>query len=157
MCCSLNLCTSYELVQSLWECKEINQWVIMSDSWIKVKKIIISWQLTSELSVSCNVSLQQLQNCAACIILPRETCREAFGILNWIDLATSQQMHKCILVYKCMYDLALTDLSHYFTRNSSIHTYNIRHKNYLHLSSTKLTLGIIFRFSGSLIFNSLSS
>ena len=53
----------------------------------------------SELPVGCSRSLQ---NCAARIILQRESSRNTFDILNWVELSTSRKIHKCVLVFKCL-------------------------------------------------------
>ena len=65
-------------------------------------------------------SLQKLQNRAARIILQRESSRNTFDILNWVDLSTRRQIHKCVLVFKCLKHLVTEYLSGYFVRNSYI-------------------------------------
>jgi hypothetical protein len=65
-------------------------------------------------------SLQKLQNRAARIILQRESSRNTFDILNGVDLSTRRQVHKCVLVFKCLKNLVTEYLSGYFVRNSYI-------------------------------------
>ena len=60
------------------------------------------------LSIGCGRNLQRLQNSAAHIVQERTTTEEAFEMLGWINgLETQRIMHKCILVYKCLKNLAL--------------------------------------------------
>ena len=109
-----------------------------------------------ELSVTCSDNLQRLQNRAARIIMRRDSSSEALNNLGWSDLKTIRGRNKCILVYKCLHDLVPKYLSEYFIRNSSIHLYNTRRKNDIHLPKPKLSLGkCTFRYSGTLLFNSL--
>ena len=61
-----------------------------------------------------------------------------FCSLNWVDLATHKRLHKYILVFKCLNNLIPVYLSDYFVRNHSIHTFNTRSKNDLHLSCKEL-------------------
>lgn len=108
------------------------------------------------LSIGCSKNLQQLQNRAARIILRLDSSRDNFDILKWTDLETNRKIHKCVLVFKCLYNLVPQYLSNYFTRNSCFHTHNTRRKSDLHLPKQKLSLGKrTFRFSGSVLFNSL--
>ena len=110
----------------------------------------------SELPAGCSQSLQQLQNRAARIILQRESSRNTFDILNWVELSTRRIIHKCVLVFKCLNNLVPEYLSLYFTRNSSIHSYNTRRKNNLHLPKSNLSLDRrSFIYSGSLHYNNL--
>jgi hypothetical protein len=46
-----------------------------------------------------------------------------FDILNWADLSTGRQIHKCVLVFKCLNNLVPEYLSGYFVRNSNIHSW----------------------------------
>ena len=110
----------------------------------------------SELSVGCSQSLQKLQNRAARIILQRESFRNTFDILNWVELSTRRKIHKFVLVYKCLNNLVAECFRGYFTRNSRIHSYNTRRKNNLHLPKPNLSLGRrSFIYSGSLLYNNL--
>ena len=65
----------------------------------------------SELPVGCSQSLQKLQNRAARIILQRESSRNTFDILNWVELSTRRKIHKCVLVLKCLNNLVPKYLS----------------------------------------------
>ena len=110
----------------------------------------------SESPVGCSQSLQKLQNRAARIILQRESSRNTFDTLDWVELSTRRQIHKCVLVFKCLNNLVPEFLSGYFVRNTSIHSYNTRRKNNLHLPKPNLSLGKrSFMYSGSLLYNSL--
>jgi exonuclease III len=110
----------------------------------------------SELPAGCSQSLQKLQNRAARIILQRESSRNTFDILNWVDLSTRRQIHKCVLVFKCLNNLVPEYLSGYFVKNSNIHSYNTRRKDDLHLPKPNLSLGKrSFIYSGSLLYNNL--
>ena len=93
------------------------------------------------LSIGCGKNLQHLQNRAARIVQGRSTTDEAFQKLGWINLQTQRIMHKCILVYKCLYNLAPPYLCDYFLRNNCIHSHNTRNSNDLHLPAPKLSLG----------------
>ena len=113
------------------------------------------------ISIGCSKNLQKLQNRAARIILRRElsgeSSRDTFDILKWTDLETNRKIHKCVLVFKfLLHNLFPEYLSNYFSRNSCFHTHNTRRKSDLHLPKPKLSLGKrTFRFSGSVLFNSL--
>ena len=77
-------------------------------------------------------------------------------MLGWVDLETQRKAHKCILVFKCLNNLAPSYLSDYFIRNCNVHSYNTRKRNDMHLPKPKLTLGKrTFRYSGALHFNNL--
>ena len=58
------------------------------------------------LSIGCSKNLQRLQNRAAHIVQGRATTEEALQMLGWLNLETPRIMHKCILVYKCLNNLA---------------------------------------------------
>ena len=108
------------------------------------------------LSIGCGKNLQRLQNRAARLVQGRSTTDEAFQKLGWINLQTQRIMHKCILVYKCLYNLVPPYLCDYFSRNNCIHSHNTRNSNVLHLPAPKLSLGKnTFRYSGSILFNKL--
>ena len=105
----------------------------------------------SELPVGCSQSFQKLQNRAARIVLQWESSRNTFDILDWEELSTRRQIHKCVLVFKCLNNLVPEYLSGYFVRNTSIYSYNTRRKNNLHLPKPNLSLGQRpFIYSGSL-------
>ena len=108
------------------------------------------------LSIGCGKNLQRLQNRAAHIVQGRSMTEEAFQKLGWINLETQRIMHKCILVYKCLNNLAPPYFYDYFIRNNCIHSHNTRNRNDLHLPAPKLSLGKnTFRYSGSILFNKL--
>ena len=76
------------------------------------------------LLIGCGKNLQRLQNRAARIVQERSTTDEAFQKLGWINLQTQRITHKCILVYKCLYNLAPPYLCDYFVRHNCIHSHN---------------------------------
>ena len=77
-------------------------------------------------------------------------------MLGWVLLETQRKAHKCILVFKCLNNLAPPYLSDYFIRNCYIHSYNTRKRNDMHLPKPKLTLGKrTLVYSGALHFNNL--
>lgn len=80
------------------------------------------------------------------------------NIVNWPDLETLRKIHKCILVYKCLWNLVPTYLKNYFKVNSHVHNYNTRQRRNIHPNKTNLVLGgRTFKNSGRLAFNSLPS
>ena len=80
----------------------------------------------------------------------------SFKMLGWVNLETQRNAHKCILVFKCVNNLAPPYLSDYSIRNCNVHSYNTRKRNDMHLPKPKLTLGKrTFRYSGALHFNNL--
>ena len=109
-----------------------------------------------ELSVASSKSFQRLQNRAARIIQKRDSFRDSFNALGWVDLETNRKIHKCMLVFKCLHGLVPQYLCDYFIRNCNVHSYNTRRKTDIHLPKPKLSLGKrSFRFSRSILFNSL--
>jgi hypothetical protein len=81
------------------------------------------------LSIGCSTRLQRLQNRGGRIITRRDSSRDALNLLNWTDLETNRKIHNCFLVCKCLPNLVPEYLSDYFTRNSSIHSYNTEEEN----------------------------
>ena len=74
-------------------------------------------------------------------------------MLGWSLLKTIRKRNKCILVFECLHDLVPKYLNEYFIRNSNVHSYNTRRCND---TKPKLSLGKrTFRYSGTLLFNSL--
>ena len=121
-----------------------------------MRPVINTDTVWGELSIGCGKNLQRLQNRAAHIVQGRSTTDEAFQKLGWINLETQRIMHKCILVYKCLNNLAPPYFCDYFIRNNCIHSHNTRNSNDLHLPAPKLSLGKnTFRYSGSILFNKL--
>ena len=88
------------------------------------------------LSIGCGKNLQRLQNRAAHIVQGRSTTEEAFQMLGWINLETQRIMHKCILVYKCLNNLAAPYFCDDFIRNNCIHSHDTRNRNDLQLPRT---------------------
>jgi hypothetical protein len=91
----------------------------------------------SELSVECCSNLQRLQNRAARIIAKCDSSADAFDTLNWKNLETKRNLHKCTLVYKCLNNLVSDYLGNYFKKNLDYHNYNTRRKRDLHLPQPK--------------------
>ena len=113
-----------------------------------ISPVIITW---GELSVECKIRLQRVQNRAARIIVRRDSTCEALKILGWSNLETIRKRNKSILVYKCLNNLIPQYLSDYFRWNHSFHSYNTRRRENIHPSRLKLS----FRYSGTILFNSL--
>ena len=86
-------------------------------------------------------NLQRLQNRAAHMIQRKATTEEAFQMLGWVNLETQINIHKRILVFKCLNSLVPPYLCHYFVRNRSILSHNARNRNdwfiYLCLNKAK--------------------
>ena len=95
----------------------------------------------SGLSKGCCKNLQRLQNRAAHVVAATSTTEEGFQMLGWINLETQRIMYKCILVYKCLNNLAPPYFCDYFIRNNCIHSHNTRNGNDIHLPAPKLSLG----------------
>jgi len=100
--------------------------------------------------------LQPLQNRAARIVSRRDSSKDTFNVLGWVELETRRKRHKCTLVYKYLNNLVPKYLSDYFTRNYNMHNYSTRRRTDLHLPKPKLSLAKgTFRYSGSAFFNLL--
>ena len=109
-----------------------------------------------ELSIGCSQELQRLQNRAPRIILKRNTSKNTFGLLNWVNLNSRRNIHKCILVYKCINNMVPEYLCSYFLRNSNFHNYNTRRRHDLHIPKPNRNLGKrTFRYSATVCFNTL--
>ena len=109
-----------------------------------------------ELSATSSKDLQRLQNRAARIVLRRDSSKDTFNVLGWVELETKRKRHKCTLVFKCLNNLVPKYLCNYFTRNCNVHSYNTRRNTDLHLPKPNLSLAKrTFRYSGSALFNLL--
>ena len=109
-----------------------------------------------ELSIGCSQELQRLQNRAARIVVKRNTSKNTFGLLNWVNLNSRRNIHKCILVYKCINNMVPEYLCSYFLRNSNFHNYNTRRRHDLHIPKPNRNLGKrTFRYSATVCFNTL--
>ena len=91
------------------------------------------------------------------IILKRNTSKDSFGLVNWVNLSLRRKMHKCILVYKCVNNMVSGYLCSYFLGNSNFQSHNTR--RYDHLPKPNRNLGKrTFRFSARTVcFNTLPS
>ena len=78
------------------------------------------------LSIGFGKKLQRLQNRAAHVVQGRSTTKEAFQMLGWIKLETQRIMQKCILVYKCLNNLAPPIFVIISYKKNCIHSYNTR-------------------------------
>ena len=132
--------------------------------------------LERKTKISCNGGRSVTKNLRArqdCTQTPRQTAfrqkneTSAELKITFVDLTYPGQrpevpsqnvdkIHKCILVYKCLNNLAPPYFCDYFIRNNCIHSHNTRNRNDLHLPVPKLSLGKnTFRYSGSILFNKL--
>ena len=81
---------------------------------------------------------------------------EAMEQLNWSPLSRRRSYHKAKLVFQCLHSLAPAYFSSYFTRFSSVHSYNTRHSCRLSLPKVKHNFGKnTFIFSGAKLYNDL--
>ena len=100
--------------------------------------------------------LQRLQNRSARIIARCARSSEAMEQLNWSPLSRRRSYHKAKLVFQCLHSLAPAYFSSYFTRFSSVHSYNTRHSCRLSLPKVKHNFGKnTFIFSGAKLYNDL--
>ena len=64
-------------------------------------------------------------------------------------------MHKCILVFKCLYNLVPKYLTQYFTRNADLHDHVTRRSNDLLPQNLNVTWAKeLFKYAGAIYFNS---
>ena len=69
------------------------------------------------------------------------TSNDTFCVLNWLNLASRRKMHKCILVFKCLNNLAPKYFTQYFTRNADLHDHATKRSNDLHPPKPKRNMG----------------
>ena len=109
-----------------------------------------------KISEGCCKEFPCLQNCAAQIILQKNTTNDTFCVLNWLNLASRRKMHQRILVFKCLNNLVPKYLMQYFTRNADLHDHATRRSNDLHPPKPKCNMGKrTFKYAGAIYFNSL--
>ena len=114
-----------------------------------------SWGVLSEV---CKNELQRLQNRAARIVLRRNRTENCLSSLNWLHLSTRMKIHRCILVFKILNNCVPVYINNYFTKNSSVHSFNTRHKDNFVLPKVKREFGKrTFRFTGAKDYNDLST
>ena len=85
--------------------------------------------------------LQTLQNKAAKVLLdqtPQSSATEAFSTLDWKPLSSRRSFHRLTTMHKCMH--GGIDLDFSFMKNSSVHNYNTRSLNNLHLPRVRTVL-----------------
>ena len=94
--------------------------------------------------------LQRLQNRSARIIARCARSSEAMEQLNWSPLSRRRSYHKAKLVFQCLHSLAPAYFSSYFTRFSSVHSYNTRHSCRLYSYQFNISTfsKIMFELSG---------
>ncbi len=83
--------------------------------------------------------LQKLQTRAARLITgsgPRTSRNSMFAELGWLCLQNRRDFHKCIMVYKCLHNLAPDYLCQLFVQNGVNHDYNTRHSSHLRATRT---------------------
>ena len=109
--------------------------------WIQLSTLTYADTLWGELSAMCNDNLQRLHAKSSCSY-HHETKQFKWGYeyLSMVRHKNSPRLgrNKCILVFKCLHALVPKYLiSEYFIRNSSIHLYNTRRRNDIHLDEPK--------------------
>ncbi len=79
--------------------------------------------------------LQRLQSRAARILTgsaPMTSRNSMFKQLNWLSLQNRRIFNKCVLVFKCLHNLAPRYLIQNYSLNSEMHSYNTRSAKKLH-------------------------
>ena len=77
-------------------------------------------------------------------------------IFSWPSLQSRRDYLKCMLVFKCLNNLAPPYLLNEFNHSRDFHSYNTRHRDLLRTPLAKTTkYQGSFRFSGTKIWNSL--
>ncbi len=87
-------------------------------------------------------SLQTLENKAAKLILdlpPLSSATEALATLHWSTLSSRRYKHRCVFIYKCTN--GLIDFDFNLRTNNSIHSYNTRSCENLHLPKANTNWG----------------
>ncbi len=75
---------------------------------------------------------------------------------NWMSLQHRRNMNKCILMYKCLNNLAPCYLTDLFQTNNSIHQYRTGQSNNLHVVKSKVEYtNRSYTFTGARLWNSL--
>ena len=86
--------------------------------------------------------LQILQNKAAKVLLghpPRSSSTEALRSLDLKSLSARRFFHRCIAIHKCL--IGETDFNFNFIKNQTVHSYNTRRSNDLHLPLPRTNWG----------------
>ncbi len=79
-----------------------------------------------------------------------------FKDLCWMSLQHMRDMNKCILLYKCLNNLAPCYLTDLFQTNNTIHQYRSCQSNNLHVHKSKLEYyNRSFTITGAKLWNSL--
>ncbi len=79
-----------------------------------------------------------------------------FKDLFWMSLQHRRDMNKCILIYKCLNNLAPCYLTDLFQTNYSIYQYRTHQSNNLHVVKSKLEYyNRSFKITGVKLWNSL--
>ena len=101
--------------------------------------------------------LDKLHRRAASIIEGHKVFQsQVLQIFSWPSLQSRRDYLKCMLVFKCLNNLAPSYLLNEFSHSQDFHSYNTRHRGLLRppLAKTTKYQGS-FRFSGTKIWNSL--
>ena len=110
---------------------------------------------------SCGVGsktyLDKLNRRAACIIEGRSIgAEELKSILGWPSLQARKNYLKCVLVHKCLHEMALSYLLSEFRYAHFFHGYNTRSRDLLRPPFAKTTkYQGSFRINGALTYNTL--
>ena len=81
---------------------------------------------------------------------------QVWRIFSWPSLQSCRDYLKCMLVFKCLNNLAPPYLLNEFSHSRDFHSYNTRHRGLLRLPLARTTkYQDCFRFSGTKIWNSL--
>ena len=86
--------------------------------------------------------LQILQNKAAKVLLghpPWSSSTEALTSLDLKSLSARRFFHRCIAIHKCL--IGETDFNFNFIKNQTVHSYNTRRSNDLHLPLPRTNWG----------------
>ena len=102
--------------------------------------------------------LDRLQRRAAAIIEGRKVSQnELHHTFSWPNLQERRNFQKCMLVYKCLNNLAPSYLLDEFKHSSYYHNYNTGHRDLLRLPLARRKYQSSFRYNGAKTWNSLST
>ena len=114
------------------------------------------WDICSQ---SKKEYLNRLQRRAAAIIEGRKVSQNKLHLtFSWPNLQERGNFQKCMLVYKCLNNLAPPYLLDEFKHSRYYHNYNTRHRDLLRLPLTRTSkYQSSFRYNGAETWNSLST
>jgi hypothetical protein len=90
-------------------------------------------------TVTNKTKLQLLQTRAARLITgsgPRTSRNTMFSELGWLSLQHRRDLHKCVMIYKCLNNLAPSYLCELFSANNTIHSHHTRQSSQLRTIKT---------------------